>query len=355
MTDLSKFIVCKNSSRQHFFPSTVFIFLCLSFFALPTYAQENTLILTLSNGDRVSGKVETVSAEQIELANVYAPRFPVKITAIKSWKCTDGELRQKLSAVISIKDEDAAARAAQEKKTSDQMLAVNSVATTTPAPAEKKQKADPWKRQVNFAYTMTRGNVRSSDVNLAFNIARKRGTRKVAFTSFGRSGVNDGKQSANLFTSTLRYERTALHLPVFAESQFEVDKLKKLDYRFSENLGMSLPVLKKEDNQLSFDFGTGFTREEYETGLKKTNATSLLRLKASQKLVNKSLLQQQATIFSDLTDPSAYRFQAEASLTTPLTKYLALRVAGINRYDARPQGQVKPNDFTLLTGFTFDF
>ena len=202
---------------------------------------------------------------------------------------------------------------------------------------------------------MTRGNVKSSDVNMAFHVARKKGTRKVAFSSYGRSGVRDGQQSASLISSTFRLEQTIFKLPVFAESQFEIDELKKLDSRFSENLGISYPVLKGDAKQLSFDFGTGFTKESYETGLQKLNATSLLRLTASQKLASRTILNQQASFFSDLADPSAFRIQAEASLTTPLTKNLALRLAGINRYDARPQGQVKPNDFTLLTGFTFDF
>ena len=131
--------------------------------------------------------------------------------------------------------------------------------------------------------------------------------------------------------------------------------MKKLNSRFSENAGFSWPVLKGDTRQLSFDLGTGITKESYENGIEKLNATNLLRLSASQKLATKTVLQQQATFFSDINDLGAYRFQAEASFTTPITKHVALRLSGINRYDARPQGQVKPNDFTLLTGFTFNF
>lgn len=310
------------------------------------------LIVFLTNGDRVSGEVISISNEQIEMTNKYAGQFKIAMTELKAWQTSDQELRSRLSSFIQIKDNDTIAKETLETKEKARLVNAKTVATK---PDVKPAKPENWKRQVNFAYTMTRGNVRSSDVNLAFNASRKRGSRKVAFTSFGRYSVNNGKESANLITSVLRYERTAFKLPVFAETQFEIDKLKKLDYRLSENIGVSYPVLKGDTQQLEFDFGTGVTKEDYETGLQKLNATSLLRLKASQKLTEKTLLSQQATIFSDLTDPSAYRIQAEASFTTPLTKHLALRLAGINRFDARPQGFAKPNDFTLLTGFTFDF
>jgi putative salt-induced outer membrane protein YdiY len=265
-----------------------------------------------------------------------------------------------VSVFLPLKDNDTLAKEAinaKEKEvlgTKEKGRVVDAKATLVKA-APKPAKPDPWKRQVNFSYTMTRGNINSSDINAAFNLSRKYGSRQVALTSFGRYGVNNGRQSANLISSTFRFERTAFQVPIFSETQFEIDKLKNLDYRITKNLGFSYPVLKRDTRNLAFDFGTGVTKEDYETGLQKLNASSLVRLKASQKLSERTVLNQQATIFSDLTDPGAYRIQAEASMTTPITKHLALRLAGINRFDARPQGFAKPNDFTLLTGFTFDF
>jgi len=318
-------------------------------------APTATVVFFLANGDRVSGEVLSINNEQIELKNKYAPRIPITLSELKAWQTNDSSLRARLSAILAIKDNDTLAKEALDEKEKARLLSAKPTATVTTKAAAKPAKPDPWKRQVNFAYTMTRGNVQSSDVNMAFNVSRKRGTRKVSLASYGRYGVNNGKESANLVSNTFRFERTIAKLPIFTETQFEIDKLKKLDYRLSENLGISYPVLKGENQQLAFDFGTGVTKEAYETGLQKLNATSLLRLKASQKLTERTVLNQQATFFSDLTDPGAYRIQAEASVTTPITKHLALRLAGINRFDARPQGFVKPNDFTLLTGFTFDF
>ena len=310
------------------------------------------LIIFLPNGDKVSGTVVAVNQEQVEMENKYAGRLRITLAEVKAWEAPDLALRLRLAEFMPLKDKDTIAKEALEAKERTSIVNAKTPASTA---AAKPAHPEAWKKQVNFAYTLTRGNVESSDLNLAFNLARKQGTRQIALTSFGRYGVKNGAESANLLSSTFRYERTAFRLPIFSETQFEIDRQKNLDYRLSKNLGISYPVLKGDNTQLAFDFGTGVTKEVYETGLQKLNATSLLRLKASQKLTEKTLLSQQATVFSDLTDPSAYRIQAEASLTTPITKHLALRLAGINRYDARPQGFAKPNDFTLLTGFTFDF
>ncbi len=326
------------------------LFLTFNLLAQTPPTDSPLLFLTLSNGDQISGKLIAAEPSQLTIENKFAGKFPIPVAEIKSWKTEDAALREKLAGIFAPPSTGEVALPATPKN--DSVTSVVALASKAPKPAVKPEA---WKRQVNLAYRMTRGNIKSSDLNAAFQMSRKRGTRRIAFNSFGRQGVNNGRQSANLFSSTLRYERNLFRLPVFNEVQFEIDKLKKLKYRFSENAGLSLPVFKGDTRQLSFDFGTGITKESYENGIEKLNATNLFRLSASQKLATKTVLQQQATFFSDINDLGAYRFQAEASFTTPITKHVALRLSGINRYDARPQGQVRPNDFTLLTGFTFNF
>ncbi len=348
--------------KLSFFTFTVLLFTL--FFSFQLLAQvpppeAPLLFLTLSNGDQISGKFVSTDQGNLLIENKYAGKFPIPVAEIKSWKTEDVAVRETLTKFFALtpieKATVATLVAVPEKTATAKKEAVTTVAALAVKAAKPATKPESWKRQVNLAYKMTRGNIKSSDLNAVFQVSRKKGTRRIAMNTFLRQGVNNGRQSANLFTSTFRYERTLFRLPVFNEAQFEIDKLKKLNYRFSENAGLSWPVLKGDTRQLSFDFGTGITKESYENGLEKLNATSLLRLSASQKLATKTVLQQQATFFSDLTDPGAYRFQTEASFTTPITKHVALRLSGINRYDAHPQGQVKPNDFTLLTGFTFDF
>ncbi len=302
--------------------------------------NSSLVIVTFNNGDRLTGQMVSVTAAQLELETSYAGRVRLRIAEIKSWQTVDNKLRQHLSAFLPLKDK---------------ALFVEASKARTQPPPPSVMKAMPWQRTLNFAYTLARGNVNLSDLTAAFSLTRQYGPRRFAFSSFGRYGVRNGAEVADLLTGTLRYERTLMRLPVFTETAFEIDRIKRLNHRLSENLGVTYHVLKGEGPTLSFDFGTGFTQEVYRTGLRRNRASSLLRLNAAQKLMGKTQLTQQVTLFSDLFDPTAYRMQTNVSLTTPLNKHLSLQLMGLNRFDHRPPPFVKKNDFSLLTGISFNF
>jgi putative salt-induced outer membrane protein YdiY len=302
--------------------------------------------LMLVNGDQVSGRFVSATGDHLEIETTYAGRISIRISEVKSWQTGDDKLRKQLTTSL-------ASKATNKSRTQNPPNLVDAKKVT--ASSVRAAKADSWQRAVNLAYTLARGNVNSSDLNLAFGLSRKRSASRVAFNSLGRYGVRNGAQIAHLFTTLLRYERTMNKIPTFAETVFEIDRIKKLDYRFSESAGLSYPALKKETQTINFDFGTGVTREVFSTGIERTTASSLLRASATQKINNKAQLSQQLTFSSDLLNPSEYRMQTDVSLTMPITKFVALKVSGFNRFDNRPQTNVKQNDFSLLTGFSFNF
>jgi len=298
------------------------------------------VIVTFVNGDRVSGRVVSVTAEQLQIETPYAGKISIRIAAIKDWQAADDKLRQRLGAFLPLKDK---ARFVEAKKARSQ------------PPPPQVTKPEPWQRTVNFAYALARGNVNLSDLNLAFSLSRKYGSHRFAFSSFGRYGVRNGAEIADLLSGVMRYERTVAKLPAFTETSFEIDRIKRLDHRLTENIGLIYPVLKGEGPTLSFDFGTGLTQEVYSTGLRRTTASSLLRATAAQKLNGKAQFNEQVTLFSDLFNPAGYRLQTDVSFTMPITKHVALRLTGLNRFDHRPPPLVKRNDFSLLTGLSFTF
>jgi putative salt-induced outer membrane protein YdiY len=296
--------------------------------------------LMLANGDQISGRFVAATADRLEIETTYAGRISIRTSEVKSWQTGDEKLRKQLTTSLAGKAVNKLRPAEAKKATASSLRAA---------------KVDSWQRSVNLAYSLARGNVNSSDLNLAFGLSRKRAASRMGFNSLGRYGVRNGAQIAHLFTTLLRYERTTNKVPTFIETVFEIDRVKKLDYRFSESAGLSYPALKKETQTLNFDFGTGVTREVFSTGIERTSASSLLRASATQKINNKAQLSQQLTFSSDLLNPGEYRMQTDVSLTMPITKFVALKLSGFNRFDNRPQSNVKQNDFSLLTGFSFNF
>lgn len=308
------------------------------------------VVLTTNTGDRLSGRVVSVTAEHVELETPYAGRIHVRAAEIKSWQTGDEKLRQQIAAAWP-------GKVAVPTQPANKAVSVSKAEVKKPvgAPA-KASKGEIWQRSINLAYTLSRGNANVNDLNASLGLARKNGQQRTAFNALGRYSVRNGAQVAHLLSSTFRYEDALNKLPAFSETIFEVDRIKQLDYRLSENLGVTYPAFKRDGQALNLDFGTGVTREVFSNGQQRTVATSLLRAKAEMKLNGKAQLSQQVSFFSDLLDPDNYRMQTDVSLTLPITKYLGFRVAGLNRFDNRPAAvNVKQSDFSLLTGFNISF
>jgi putative salt-induced outer membrane protein YdiY len=321
-------------------------------FVLPLWADPLAqVIITTQNGDRLSGRLLNATPEQLEIETTYAGRISIRTWEIKHWQTSDEKLRQQLSTVLPHP-----APAATKPEPKPAIPPKAEAAKKTASPSSKGNKGAQWQRSANLAYTLSRGNANVNDLNASLGLSRKHNQQRVAFNSLGRYSVRNGAQVAHLLSSTFRYENLTSKLPAFSETIFEIDRIKRLDYRFSENLGVTVPALKRDSQVLSLDLGTGVTREVYNNGQQRTTATSLLRAKAEQKLNGKAQLSQQVSFFSDLLEPENYRMQTDVSLTMPITKYLGFRVAGLNRFDNRPAAvNIKQNDFSLLTGFNINF
>ena len=342
---------CNHKVRKTNAKCVWLLMLALCWSALPVFADGAAQVVLMTNtGDRLSGRVVSVTAEQMELETPYAGRIDVRAAEIKSWQTSDEKLRQQIAAAWPGK---VVAPAQPLNKT----VSTNKAEIKKPVSAPAKvNKSEVWQRSVNLAYTFSRGNANVNDLNAALGLARKYGQQRTAFNALGRYSVRNGAQVAHLLSSTFRYENALSKLPAFSETIFEIDRIKRLDYRLSENLGVTYPALKRDGQALNLDFGTGVTREVFGNGQQRTIATSLLRAKAEMKLNGKAQLSQQVSFFSDLLDPDNYRMQTDVSLTMPITKYLGFRVAGLNRFDNRPAAvNVKQSDFSLLTGFNINF
>lgn len=344
---------------RRWFAARASLVLCLTLFGvLSALADEAPqAVITTQSGDRLSGRVVNTTAELIELETPYAGRISIRVKQIKSWQTSDETLRRQLGAVLPLATPATAPAKQAETKLAANTVSANKVEPKKPASVVATTNKGPqWQRTINLAYTFSRGNTNINDLNTALGLARKHGQQRFVFNGLGRYSVRNGAQIAHLLSSTFRYENMLNKLPTFSETIFEIDRIKRLDYRFSENLGVTYPALKRETQQLSLDFGTGVTREVYNNGQQRTIATSLLRAKAEQKLNGKAQLSQQVSLFSDLLDPENYRMQTDVSLTMPITKYLGFRLAGLNRFDNRPAAvNIKQSDFSLLTGFNINF
>jgi putative salt-induced outer membrane protein YdiY len=301
--------------------------------------QPPIVIVTTTNDDRLSGRLIEVTAERIGIETSYAGRVNIQPIELKEWATEDTAACHRLTSLFAPKMKAGSCR---------KVLPLPPVASTAKEP-------DEWQRTIDFAYAAARGNVNTTDLNAALNLSHTNPDRRIAFSIFGRHSVNNNGPETNLLISTLRFEKAIWEQPGFTETTVEIDRVKEIGYRISNNVGLTYPLLRATNSQLSFDLGTGLTREIFRNGLGRTAASSLLRISGAQKLDDRAQLSQRITILPDLLAPDAFRLQTDVELTMPVTKHLALRLAGLNRFESQPQGAAKRNDFSLLTGLKLRF
>jgi len=220
-----------------------------------------------------------------------------------------------------------------------------------------------WKRTMGFSFALARGNSNSSDLGFTGGIVRRTPRSQLSLTARRFHGQQNGQTSSDFFSSNLRddhaigkLDSTALKRPsYFAETTFERDALAKLDRRVLANTGLSIPLSGDPTNNVALEIGAGLTHEKYSTNVSRTRVGGVLRLAGSQKfgLANAN---QQLAAYPDLNDVAGrYRLNGDFNLGAPLSKRVALTVGWMNRYDTRPQFQVKKLDYTIQSGLSLEF
>jgi putative salt-induced outer membrane protein YdiY len=314
----------------------------------------------LKNGDRLSGRVVAISPVAISMETNFSSILTIRPALISSCQTDDKELQKQLNNLLAINTDNNT-----EASTPTQPAEANSKEesdTVGDTNQSNKQSPYEWKRNIEFNYAYSRGNAQITDMNLSGGISRTGKKSKLSLDTFLRQGVQDGVDTANLFTMMARHdhkvfkENTILgQLSFFNEIGYEKDLLKKLEHRLAWNGGLTKALLKKKENELILDFGAGVTRETYFSNERRFVGSGLLRFTSEQTLLIGSKFKQEMEMKPDFGELGRYLLDTNISFKAPLSKVLSLRIGALNRFDSKPQERVKRNDFSLFSGLAIEF
>lgn len=220
-----------------------------------------------------------------------------------------------------------------------------------------------WKRSLGTTYMLSRGNANVSSLGFTGSIARRADRSQIALHAKRELGSKDGTATENYLSTTLRYDlalgpndSTAATRPsFFTEAVYEHDPFARIGRRAVENTGVSVPLSRNTHSNLALEIGTGVTNEAPTGSASYTRIGGLLRLAARQ-LFGGASADQQLAVFPDLTGPPGhYRVNADINLVAPIARVIALKLGIANRYDTRPQLNVRKSDTTIQSGIGVNF
>ncbi|MEO7041381.1 MAG: DUF481 domain-containing protein [Gemmatimonadaceae bacterium] len=332
---------------------------------------------TLSNGDRLSGELISISRTRLWLRHATLGRLTIKRRTVAVCETSDSTTRAKLGN-LSLSPLPENPRTTLGVLPDVMPLPPGYVTPPVslehlihpPRPTPLASRALPtyvahvgWKRAIGMNYMLTRGNANVSNLGFVGSVARRADRSQIALSAKREFGSKDGSATENYFSATLRYDlalgpndsTAALRPSFFSEGVVEHDPFAQIGSRAVENTGVSVPLNRNKLNSMALEIGTGITHEA-PTGVPSyTRFGGLLRLAARQ-IFGKAKSDQQLAIFPDLSGSHGhYRVNGDFNLSAPLVSGVALKLGVANRYDTRPQANVRKNDLTVQSGIGIEF
>jgi putative salt-induced outer membrane protein YdiY len=343
------------------------------------YAQPRRPPITclLANGDRISGNMVSVSRTSVRIAHKSLGMLVVRRRSIAVCESSDSTARRRLGDLALAPFETVTAltlavipeRAVHPLVPEGREISLEKLQHPTHV-MPLASRALPtyvssvgWKRALGATYLLTRGNANVSSLGFTGSVARRADRSQVALNAKRELGTQEGSATENFLSATLRYDlalgpndsAAAARPSFFTELVYERDPFAQIRRRAVENTGFSVPLSRNPRNNIALEVGTGVTNEAPTEGETYTRIGGLLRLAARQ-LLGGAKSDQQFAVFPDLTGPSRhYRINSDINLAAPISKALALKLGISNRYDTKPQLDVRKSDTTIQSGIGIEF
>ena len=356
-------------------PLACAVFVCLLLTAL-TFADQ----VTLTNGDRLTGKVVKSDGKTLVLHTDAAGDVTIKFDAIQQITAEE-DLRVSLkggkTAVGPVTTSDGKLEVATRAAGTVEAAKADLVEMQPESDYEKS--AHPglrhgWNGGTNVGFSVARGNAQTENLAVAFNAAHPTLNDNItlyASSIYTKNDLASPSTVANLVQGGFRYDHNVSgRLFAYGAADFMSNALQFLDLRGVYGGGFGYHVIKSETTTLNFLGGLNYTHETYSNGppipgssppafvsYGKTNRFVALTLgeELMHKLGKSTVVTQNLGFFPDLQDISNYRFTFNLGTVTKISKRLGWQNQFGDIYVSNPPTGAKKNDVIFTTGLNISF
>lgn len=321
-------------------------------------------VVTLKNGDRVTGKIVQKDGANLKLKTDLMGEVTIAWDAV-----TAVESAEPLTVVLpggqAVQGKVATRDGKVEVEQKSAPLADVSAIRNADAQRAYERLLNPglrdlWAGFFDLGFAFTRGNARTSTLTNTFNAARVTNTDKlnVYFNQVYARATLDGKTAAT--AQAVRggwgYNRNVRpRLFVTGFNDYEFDRFQNLDLRFVLGGGLGYNVIKSERTRFDLLGGLAYNREKFGNGLLRNSAEAYWGDQLTFKLNSLTSLTQSFRMFHNLSNGGEYRINFDLGAVTQLTKWMGFQVSVSDRYLSNPLPGRQKNDILFTTGFRVNF
>jgi hypothetical protein len=318
--------------------------------------------VTLSNGDRVTGKVVKLEAGKLTVETEYAGAIQIDWERVSRMQAEERVLAESALGLVGVRE--------IEREGEELHLINDAGEPFEMAAAELKvlrnsqeQHAyeaalDPgllhaWQGELTLGFALARGNSETTNLSTGLNGARQTLDDKLSYygTSVYATDRITSTVTANAIRGGLRYDRDFKRSWFgFGSADFEFNELQGLDLRSISGAGFGWHTIRGENTTLDVLGGMAWTREEYSLDPRRDFLSGKLGEEFSARLWPGTQLRQSGYYYPDLNDSSQYRFAFDLGLSSRINSWLSWQTAVSERYVSNPPLGSLRNDILVTTG-----
>jgi putative salt-induced outer membrane protein len=341
--------------------------------------------VTLKNGDRISGTIQTADNKTLLLKTDYEGDVTIQWDAVVGIESTE-------DLTVTLKD---GKELTGKVSTTDGNFVVSGAPSGTPPAAkdnivavrnqdqqkayeineEKIEHPKPWyfwSGNFDSGLALTRGN--SSTASYTFDATAIRQTAKDQWTIYGNYIFANTQipvpaaTTANLFQSGIRYDRNLTErIFAFGFANFQTNELQNLSLRQVYGGGLGYHVVKTDNTTFDVFAGADYDRDEFSAytitnptppppilsvaAFDMNSAEAVIGEEFDKKFASRSTLNETFLFFPNLSHTGEYRFQFNSAVSTQIHNWLSWQITFTDQNISYPPPGLKANDLVLSTGF----
>ena len=336
-------------------------------------------VVTLKNGDRVTGTLVSVKGGDLQLKSDMLGDLTIPMAKVSSFSAAK-------PAVVVVKDQSPLQGQLELDPSGNWRVTSNGKAETVTAstvdlimPADTYQKlveytARPWqnwKGNASLGYSIQRGDQQTSSFAASLTSVRERPetptferhwrtdytltTLLSGATQTSSTGVTQTVNSRT-FSTNLRqdYVFTATNF-VFGFAQFDHVGAEGLYLRQTYGGGYGHDLIKTSRTDFSLLGGITYVHEKFFTGASDSSPQALAGEKLGIQITKRVRLDHDVNFYPDLSNGGQYRFDTATTLSAKLNSKFSLNTGVIDLYLSNPAAGSKKNNVNFTTGIGYTF
>ncbi len=295
-------------------------------------------MVILKNGDRLSGDDCSVSAGKVSLTTAAAGKIELDLASVEKII-----FREPARVLLPEGREEEASELSAGK-----LARVDSI--NPPAPPL-------WSFDGRGGYSLSRGNSDTQDVNLRAtavyfpeDLYRLTGQGEYAWGKVKNKDTDEDDTVTDRGGASLQADLFLLEDGyLYGRSGWSYDRIKNLDRRLENGLGLGCELFRNESAFLDVESGPSYIDSKYKDGSKDSGIYLRLAEKGELKLNDRVSLIEQAEYLPQTDDFNDYLLNAEAGLKVTLSTQLYLQLSVLDRYDNSPPAGTDRNDVSVIS------